>query len=179
MPYLGENPVTSVDVNHPTAALVRQKLDQTRKSLLTEGWWFNTTTPTLYPDAEQYIAVPKSALSILAPGLEVRGTRLYNLKEATYKFPSAVTILLVEDMVWDELPSVAQEYLQWQAGVLCYMQDFGVEKTMMVLQELAREAKIAIARDHLRNSKFNSTKNRRGARMTQTQRGGFYDDFRR
>ena len=73
MPKLGERAVTSLSVKHPTLAVLLPIIEQTRKTTLLRGWWFNKYAYTAYPDTDGAIAL--GDLDINLDGLDVTPQR--------------------------------------------------------------------------------------------------------
>ena len=57
LPKLGERPVTSLEVKHPTLAVLLPIIEQTQMNTLQRGWWFNEYEYTAYPNAQGEIGI--------------------------------------------------------------------------------------------------------------------------
>src|SRR5690554_4291448 len=104
LPALGEHPVTSVDAEHPTVAVIVQNVQAQLRALLGEGWWFNEYDTTLYPGPEGEIALPLNVLSVLpqrrdCKGIQ-RGRSLYDMENRTFKWTGGVgvPVIIREDL---------------------------------------------------------------------------------
>lgn len=164
MPKLGERPVTSLEVKHPTLAVLLPIIDQTRTNTLLSGWWFNEFDTTLYPDVGGEIPVGTDVITFVptCDGVAiVRGNRLYNPKTLTFVFDSAIKGRVVQDVEFDLLPESAATYVFYSALVEAYSTDVGVTQELPVWQTLAARAYSAMTAEHLRQRKHTTRKTRR------------------
>ena len=174
LPYMGEATVTSVDVRHPTVALIVRALDDHRKSLQGGTWWFNDKRVKLYPDSEQEIATPSNVITLVAVDdkylVEERNGRLYDLTNDTYLFSEAIEVQLKENLPFEELPHWAAEVVKQRAARQVYVQDYGIESTIKELAAKETEATNQLMHEHLRKRKFSSAKSPRAGRFMRALR---------
>ena len=173
LPYLGENPVTTVDIRHPTVALIIDNIKQQKLNLLGEGWWFNELRTTLYPSSEGEVYVPTNTISFYPEDniYTERNRRVYNISTGSYRHTSPIKCKIVEDLEFEELPYYAALVIQERAAQLAYVKDYGVESAIEVMQKKEQEAWFALNQEHLRNRRYNSLQNRRAFRFMNSLRG--------
>lgn len=161
LPKVGEHPVTTLNMNHPTLAIILPEMEAQRKSLLLPGWWFNTFTRTLLPDVSGIIAVPDDTLSFVPAYSDAiqRGARLIKLDE-TEVFTEGVKGNAIVDVDFEELPQAAAEYVLYTSLVVVYATDIGVERELQVWQTLADRAEARLTSEHLRNMRHSTRRSR-------------------
>ena len=121
---IGEAPVNTVEDNGIVDAVIaRQILRSTSREVQSRGWHFNTEKGFLLtPDSEGYIPVPPTFLRIdTVDGFQnidvvLRGNRLYDRRNHTFKFDKAIRVDAVILLPFDELPEVAREYITIRAA---------------------------------------------------------------
>jgi hypothetical protein len=172
LPYLGEAPVTSLDIRHPTVAMVLDNIQTSRARLLARGWWFNELHTKLYPSSEGDISAPTQALAIYSDvNIEERNGKIYNITDGTYVFTTPIDVKIIEDLSFEELPTYAALCIQERAAIDTYVKDFGVEKVVELIQTREKEALWALEQENLRKRKYNSLKNNRAMRYISALRG--------
>lgn len=139
---IGEAPVNTLigDVN-ADVAIALDILSQTTKDVLATGWHFNTEHD--YPlsrNGDNEIVLPAGIIKVdMSPtasnalNLVVRGTRLYNLDDHTYKFTDDIRATVVLLMDFESIPQLARSYILLRAARV-------FQGKMMASTELAREA---------------------------------------
>jgi hypothetical protein len=119
---IGESPVNSDEIDgNVDAVLARQILHETSREVQGIGWHWNSYKHyPLTPDSEGHITVPPTAMRIDAvdPTIDVIpvGTRLYDRRNNTDTFASALKV----DVCWlfdfETLPQAAREYINVRAA---------------------------------------------------------------
>lgn len=172
MPKLGEHPVTSIDVKHPTLAILLPLIDTKLEDLTIQGLWFNTTEVTLYQDAEGGIAVPLGTLSFTPHTLQavVRGSKLFNAATSTYVWTEPVKGILISRLAFNELPESMAGYVWYSALVDAYVTDIGMAQDVKMWMSQAQLAESRVMSEHLRNVKYTTKKSPRYARLRQAMR---------
>lgn len=174
MPKLGERAVTSLEVKHPTLAVLLPIFEQVQKELLLRGWWFNKYEYTAYPDINSEITLGTTAL-MFVPKDEgvaiVRGRRLYNPTTLTYKFTGPVTGTLTEFVEFDALPETAANYVMYSALVDAYSTDIGVGQDIGLWQTKAGSSWSELLTEHLKQRRHNTRKTRAWAKLTNALQG--------
>ena len=106
------------------AAQARQTLDEVRRAVLDEGWFFNSEKQkTLVRQNDKRVKVDPSYLRVdvsdgFNPEVNVfqRGDWMYDAKNHTYFFESDLTCDIVVDLEWSELPEAARRYIMIRAA---------------------------------------------------------------
>ena len=174
LPKLGERPVTSLEVKHPTLAVLLPIIEQTQVNTLQRGWWFNEYEYTAYPNLQGEIDIGADALSFI-PDYEgtaiIRGQRLFNPKTLTYVFDTPVKGKLINNVVFDELPEAAATYVFYAALIEAYTTDLGVTQELQIWQGLAARAWSDLLAEHLRQRKHSTRKSRRWRQLISAMQG--------
>lgn len=159
LPKLGEHPVTTLDINHPTLAVILPEVENELIQLLLKGWWFNEYNTTLYPDSEKHIAVGTEVLSFTSDSVEsaVRGRSLFNPATLNYVWEAPVTGKIKQRVDFDELPETAAQFVWYSALINSYVTDLGVTQEVQVWQTRAGAAMAQLLAEHLRNRKYSTT----------------------
>lgn len=174
LPKLGEHPVTSVDIKHPTLAVILPQLDETRRSVLIDGWWFNQFNTTLYPDSEGGIAVPADTLSFVPCGrvrTVVRGGQLFNPTDLSFKFAAPVDGTIVLDVPFNELPESAALWILYTSLVIVYATDIGLEEVVQLWRGEEMKAQALFEREFMRQMKFTTKSSKRWGNLQRALRG--------
>jgi hypothetical protein len=173
MPILGERPVTSLDVKHPTLALLLPKLDTKLEDVTSVGWWFNSFSTTLYQNEVGEIAVPLDTLAFVpttVPSI-VRGDKLYNPATMSYVFDFPVAGELIQRVPFEQLPETAAQAVWYAALVDAYVTDIGMEQNVREWMQQATEAQTRMEAEHLRHRKYSTYNNPRFQRVRNSLRG--------
>lgn len=163
LPKLGERAVTSLSVKHPTLAVLLPIIEQTRRTTLNRGWWFNKYSTTLYPDTSGVIAVGTDYLSFVpdCPGVAVqRGNELFNPVTLTNVFTEPVKGTVTQDVGFDLLPESAANYLFYSSLVEAFATDIGVTQELGVWQTRAGQGWSDLLAEHLRQIKPSTRQHR-------------------
>ncbi len=162
LPYFGENTITKIDYKHPTVVLITDVLDEMQKTLLSKGWWFNTSEIKLYPSSEGELYAPEKALGIVAQNsrdiLVIRGERIFNATQRSYKFTAPVEVQVIDNMEFEELPECVATWIMYRTAYEAYVRDYGYEEVLQIIQTKELEAYQSVQREHLRNKKFSTCK---------------------
>ena len=161
LPYLGEHTVSTLNSRSPTVSLIQDALKNNAGTLLAEGFWFNKQIRKLYPDTSGIIYTPDSMLALYPTGntlFEPRGNKLWDITNSTWYFESEVEALIIDNLLFDELPLYAQETCCYMAAIELYAKDFGVDSTYQLLQQKYQQAALLLRQENLRKSKFNMSK---------------------
>ena len=121
---IGEAPVNTVEDNGIVDAVIaRQILRSTSREVQARGWHFNTERGFLLtPDSEGFITLPPTVLRVdtveESQDIDVvlRGNRLYDRRNHTFKFDKPIRVDAVILLPFDELPEVAREYITIRAA---------------------------------------------------------------
>lgn len=174
LPALGEHVVTSVDVRHPTLAVILPVVELKIKECLMRGWWFNEGAITLYPDTNGLIFLPSNTLSFI-PECQVEATvrnyQLYNKASRNFIWNAPVTGMLLENLEFNELPESVATYVYYDSLVQVYITDIGLESVVQKWEGYATAAEYTATQEHLRNRKYTTQKSRSYRRYRASLRG--------
>jgi hypothetical protein len=172
---MGEKPLNSLTDSHAMLSAALGKLDETNRSVQSDGWWFNTEYLTLTPSIiDNAIYLPNDCLEVRTPlqQLVMRGNRIYNLDGGSYEFTSNMDVTLIREVEFEDLPEVAATYISARA-ILAFQVDYdGDTAKGRQLQAALELAFIGINSAHTRNSHSNFLKsNTRLARLKYVTQG--------
>lgn len=120
---IGETPISTLD-EQPTADVMTSLniLREVSREVQTEGWSWNTEDDyPLMPDSDGHIILPQGTVRVNVPShsclnVIMRGTRLYNRIEHTYKFGSTLRLTITFLLPFEELPEAARRYITMKAA---------------------------------------------------------------
>ena len=123
---IGSSPLTSLSNPQNADALSAQnKLDSARKEIQAENWYFNSEENfPLVPEATTgFIVIPSNITAIDSMGRfgekvdgVIRGNKLYDRENHTYKFDTTIYANVLECLDFDELPETAKLYVVARAA---------------------------------------------------------------
>ncbi|WMM95070.1 tail tubular protein A [Roseobacter phage CRP-171] len=117
---IGETPVNTLTGNLVTDVTVAQQvLNEVSREVQSEGWHFNTEQGVkLTPNSSKEIVVPPDVSRIDAKYVDVtiRGGKLFNLTERTFKFDNQLEVDIVYYQDFVELPDQAKRYITVRAA---------------------------------------------------------------
>ena len=114
---MGEPPVTTLDSAAPDAQVISDIIDETSRSVQSNGWHWNIEKYTLSPNINNEIVLPNNTLRVdsieTSSDIDVvqRGLRLYNREDNTYTFTDPLKIEVFVGLVFDDLPFAAKQYI--------------------------------------------------------------------
>lgn len=117
-------PVSSLDVpGDLNVSVAKQMLYDTAREVETYGYYFNTDRNyPLVRNIDNEIVLPNNVLMVSIDrdyweyDATLRGTKLYNRKEQTYKFDKDITGSVVFFLEWAELPQPARQLIAIKAA---------------------------------------------------------------
>lgn len=120
---LGEDPVETLSSGLADAEAAERILAEVSRDVQSKGYACNTDDSlVLQPDVDGYIFIPATTLRIdtigQSKGINVvqRGTRLYNRGDATFKFTASLTVELVTELAYEDLPYSLAFYIAKRAA---------------------------------------------------------------
>ena len=147
---IGEAPINTLeDLGVVDAITARSALQAVTRTILVEGWSFNTDVgfPLVPEGFDPFeIKVPPNALSVTPMGsfsnLTVRGGRLYDKSRFSYTFQGfpAVPCEIIWSLQFDELPEVTKQYIAVRAGRMFQKQAVASELLHAITEEDERRA---------------------------------------
>jgi hypothetical protein len=122
--HIGEAPINSLADSAAlpiSGSIALTTLREVAKEVQTEEWHFNTVTDhEISPDSDSKIPLPATTLFVDAVNstddFVQRGLFLYNRKDRTFTFTSAVKVDLTEQLDWDDLIEPARRYITLRAA---------------------------------------------------------------
>lgn len=155
---MGEKPLASLTDPHPMLSAALGKLDEFNRSIQSEGWWFNMEELTIEPSLiDQAIYLPNDCMEIRVAerNYTMRGNRVYNLDGGTYEFDAPLTLELIREVPFEDVPEVAATYIS-KVAILSFQTDYdGDTAKARLLSDQIRTALIAINSAHTRNRRAN------------------------
>lgn len=174
LPKLGEHPVTSTEAQSPTLAVVIPQIKSTLRNLLTQGWWFNTSRVKFFPDSEKFVDTPVGLLKFIPEAgvtAVARGERFYDIVKQSYEFDAPFSGAITTLLDFEELPeSVAQRVL-YEALVIIYATDIGLEQVIQIWDGMAKAAQASMEAEHLQNMRYSTKTSRRYLNLRRAMRG--------
>ena len=159
---IGESPINSLEEISGVidAVTARQVLNENAVAVLTEGWQFNTEYDwSFLPNKDSEITVPPTIIQADAVDRDidvtVRGTRLYDLKNHTYKFIAPVKLDCLVLFSFEELPQAAKYYITIRAARVFQNRVVGSEVLQSFTEKDEVRARIALMRYDTRNADYN------------------------
>lgn len=130
---IGESPINSLtDLLPADATIARSILLETSKAEQSKGWNFNKEIdyPIIPDSTTNEITVPANFIYMDIDGLDtaIRGDRLYNLAEHSYKFDeSSYKATVIQLLEFNELPEPARRYIAIKASRVFQTRAIGSE----------------------------------------------------
>lgn len=154
------------------AGLAEAQIEETKESVLAEGFKFNTLTQDLIPDSKGYISVPPSALTLEFEDeeLTINDGLVFNRVAFTRKFEDSISVTVIYNENFDYIPPVIQKYIITLATLTFQrdtINDTSIEKGIKEDLQLAFRNlnmwKIKQAKANGLNSRFNRSTNPTGS----------------
>ncbi len=162
--YIGELPIpsdTTIDElpEGHEAVMALTILDETTRELQQERFWFNSTTTSFIPNTDGYISIPFNVLSIQAASgnnkYVMSGNDVYDATNETKIFTDPVSLKVLLELDFDDLPDVFRTYAVLQAAKHLHMYLNGDETTQKVLLQELQLQSIKLDRENIRQSAVN------------------------
>lgn len=118
---VGSAPVDNINSLLPNVVTAKSRLDEQLRSVQKTSWWFNVEVDYPVPlNSVNELQVPSNTQSIISSSnanVILRGNRLYDRVNHTYKFTDAVTCTLIMSLDWDFLPVQAKDVILYRAAI--------------------------------------------------------------
>lgn len=180
---IGSDSVNSVTANQPDVANARSTLKRVSEQAQRRGWWFNREYNVTYqPNALKEIEVPSSVESFEAQSRSIilRGKKLYDLENNTYKFDAnVIAVETRRNLDWEELPAIFHDYVTFKACAQFVSEELEDTTKIKEFEEEAQRTYIDVMRQDLSLRKTNimdNTKiayNRSGVRPYSSRTGRY------
>ena len=165
---VGEPNVTSEDAPSPSIGLIKDNIHHATDRLLARGWWFNDYHTTLGIDPQGFVFVPANAIEVRsddATQLIVRDTRLFDVQRQSFEFTSAVSLQILTDLPFADLPEMAAQVIAYEAAAALYASDLGEDdnhKNLLMHRQAAYERLFQL---DMRNRRYSTAKTGRARRL--------------
>lgn len=165
---IGEFPVQALDTGGSTdAAVAESVLDEVKLAVLGDGWNLNTAhNITLSRNSGNQIPIPTTALHIDSYGSFAnsnyvrRGDYLYDLDNNTDVFTESVTVSIIYDMEWDQLPAKLKHYITCRAALQFCIEGPADDRMVQFLTAERDDALLDARREDARQRDANILNNR-------------------
>lgn len=126
-----------------------QTLRDVTRDILLKEWWFNTFDSwTLVPDVDGYISIPLSYYRVIADNYIVDDHKLYNVVDQTYKHSNNVTVKLIVDKPFDDLPESMAKLIMYTASKDFSLRTLGVTDIYKVLEREEQLSLLEVQKEH-------------------------------
>ena len=175
---LGESPVASTDLRHPTVALALRHMRRLQEALLAESWYFNTVKAILTPDVNSKIALPASYLSVSkisplsawATQLPIRSGYLLNIDTNSLVWGGPIVVSAKLDLSFSDLPVAAQQAIAYRAAYTAYASDVGGAGAA-IWGQLAQESYTNLSAENARQLRHNTKSTAAWGKYRESLRG--------
>lgn len=173
--YVGELPPPSTVIidNLPDgheAKTAKTILQEASREAQKKGWWFNSEQWVFIPDNSGYITIPNIIISLRSTNVNneytIKGGDLYDVKQKTKIFTDKVTLDVVFESDFEDLPETFNDYVVYVAAKYLHTYLNADEITQKELLQLISTSYVEVQREHLRNKKYNAVKGTRLADRT-------------
>jgi Tail tubular protein len=159
---MGQRPINAITDPHPWRSAAQDKLVEANTNVQGRGWWFNMELLTLTPSiVDSNIYLPSDTLDVRTESqfYVMRTNRVFNLNGGTYLFTSPITVRLIRNIPFADMPSPAQDYIEALA-VLNFQRDYDGDSTKTrQLTERYMDARAAFNKSATLASKTNMIDN--------------------
>lgn len=138
----GESKVsTLISDGENDTEVAQQILDESIIEVLTDGWDFNTVKKTVSPTTQGNIIITDNYLRVdgedanYRDRLSVRSNHLYNLDDDTDVFTGSVTIVVTQNLAWEDIPSAVRYYIARYAARVYQNRVLGDPATDQILAQ--------------------------------------------
>lgn len=162
--YIGELPIPSsttieeLPEGHE-AKMASIILDETMRELQQERYWFNSATITFVPNTDGYISIPYNVISIQGTSSNKKytmsGNDVYDVSGETKLFTENLTLKVLLEIDFDDLPDVFRTFVVLQASKHLHMYLNGDETTQKALLQEIMTQSIKLDREAVRQAGVN------------------------
>lgn len=170
---IGEIPVTSIDEQYPTLAIVLPAMEEARVKLLSEGYWFNTYYKhVLVPNTHGEVKTPLNTLKFFPDEAKHKwvGKRIADTDTGSIFVNENVQGRLVIDVPFEELNEIAQYAVAYTVAHTTYLSDIGDDDICKKLERTRDEYIMQVNGDHTIQRKQNSRQKKQVMRWRQSLR---------
>jgi hypothetical protein len=125
---MGERPIAALNTPHRFLDAAKSVLNTKRRVHLALGWWFNTETNILAPQAVTgYVILGNDVMNVKPDVCNsqyvVRGLKLYDKDLGSYEIGKSLTVEVIRDIPFEDIPESVAQYIAAEA-VLQFQSDF-------------------------------------------------------
>lgn len=163
----GLAPVASLDSQHPAVKQAVIRLDKVNIAVQSKGAWYNTSVVTLQPDSVTgNVLIPQNAVYANPEGIvgrryTIRGRKIYDLQERTFRITSAMKYKIIEVLPFEDLPVTARTFIVARAVYEFFVNRGGQQPKLNEFKEQLFEAGVEYKKENARNSEWQQTTYRR------------------
>jgi hypothetical protein len=179
----GTAPLTASDTSHPFYVKANNKLETVNREVQSQGWWFNKARRKLLQNIDGEVVIPTNTLHCdpVDRNLKyvIRGTRLYDLNNATFMLDRDVEVWFVDLVEIADLPPSAGEYIRAKAVYDFYLNEDGNALKVGEYKSAMLSAWVSFKGEHLKNADvnwFDGTSIAQQRRGTRGRRLPFQDE---
>lgn len=137
-----------------TAVVCEKELAIARKKVLARGWVFNTTSISFFPNVLGNISIADTFLSIDVgdnTNYVIRDHKLFDKDELSFTFEENVTLTVIEDIVFDDIPYLIADFIIQTASLQAYIKIVGASDDIRVRQEAVVMSRLEALREDAKN----------------------------
>lgn len=162
--YLGELPVpndVSIDdlPEGHEAVMARIILEETAREEQENRWWFNWFEQTYLPNSSGYISLGNNIISFESTSASTRylksGNDLYDVTNQTKVFTDSVTLKVLLEVPFDDLPAIFQTYIILTAAKHLHVYLNGDETTQRELETKIELQRYKLEKEDMKYSNYN------------------------
>lgn len=130
---MGEPTVNTLDGAAVDAQMASDLIDETSRSVQGIGWYWNREKRNLSPNANSELVLPANTLRVdtiddsRSTEVVQRGSKLFNVEDASYTFTKAVNVELYVNLPFEDLPFAAKQFITMRAARLLQQRLLGSE----------------------------------------------------
>lgn len=161
---INEQPVNTLEEGYIEANLANTILNEVSTEIQLSGYWFNTEENyDIIPNSNNEIILPNNILrvdgSINTDDYVQRGNRLYDRENKTYVIENIVTVDIVLELDFEELPKSVQHYITVRAARKFQTRLVGSQTLFAYTEREEEESRLKIEQENLENNDFNMLDN--------------------
>lgn len=153
--FIGNAPINSLDSAGRIGEQAQSVLETNKSNELQREWWFNTNDVTLSPDIDGKIFTPNNAIEVTGTGIQVLGDKIYNVESDSFIFTAEITVQVVQDLKWTELPYAMQYYITMASTRDIYSMRFPKNNVPRHIEEKFFKAESDVTRMDLNSANYN------------------------
>jgi len=141
---VGAAPVSSLSANLPDLSNAVLRLEEASNSVQSQGWWFNRLQNVNLPAGiDNKIVLPENTIKLVSKSHNYvvnRQGAAYSPLFDTFEFPGGITVDIVLELDWDDLPDSVQNAVMYKASrqmVIHELEDYNKAEIINVDYQVA------------------------------------------